>query len=65
MGMLGEIKATVAATKQAVDDLAGPQGRVTKIEAQQVREGWKDWVHTAIVIPLSAGLSVVIHKVLR
>lgn len=44
--ILLEMKEDLAAVKTAVEGLAGPSGRVTKIENSQTRQ-W--WVSTAIL----------------
>jgi len=38
--ILLEIKADTAATRQAVEDLGGPQGRVTSLENQAHMQKW-------------------------
>jgi hypothetical protein len=52
MQMLGDIRADVATTKEAVIGLAGPTGRVTALEEAAKTANTRQWYHTAVVIPL-------------
>lgn len=52
---IGEINGTLAA-------LAGPTGRVTKIEEAQDRAETRTWIHTAVIIPVVGSLHVLAHK---
>lgn len=45
--LLLNIQKDVSETKQAVEDLAGPQGRITQLEKAQERQWWI----TAAVVP--------------
>lgn len=51
-GELANVKANVAATRAAVESLAGPQGRVTALEDTQKFQRW----YTYAVVPALAGL---------
>lgn len=66
MAMLGEIKSDHAATRQAVQDLkdalAGPEGRVTKLERAREWESKKQWIHTSLVVPIAVLINVAIRK---
>lgn len=52
MKMLGDIGRDVAATKEAVIGLAGPNGRVTRLEQDAKTAGARQWIHSAIVLPV-------------
>jgi len=55
--LLVNLQKTASATEQAVKDLAGPQGRVTMLEAAQTRN-W--WITVAV-----APVLISIHGLLR
>lgn len=46
-----------------LDNLAGPQGRVTKLEDDMSWSEKKSWLKTAVVIPVTLALNFVGHKI--
>jgi hypothetical protein len=52
MQLLGDIRADVASTKEIVEGLAGPLGRVTSLEQAAKTASNHQWIHTAIVVPV-------------
>lgn len=54
--ILLEIKADTAATKKAVEDLSGPQGRVTALEDQAKMQKW----YSFAVVPALASIHAVL-----
>jgi hypothetical protein len=52
MEILGNIREDVAATKTAVEGLAGPMGRVTMLEQDAKTASNRQWIHTAIILPI-------------
>ena len=63
MKLLGEIRADCAATKEAVESLAGEQGRVTMLEEAMERSNTRQWLHSAVIVPISAALHLGMKKV--
>jgi hypothetical protein len=59
MQTLLSIAGDVAATKTAVEGLAGPNGRVTALEAQMKTQNFRNWIKTGIVVPIVTGLHLV------
>ena len=59
--LLGNIRETCAKTEQALLDISGPQGRITKIEQSRERDLWKQWLHSSLVVPLTVGINFVIR----
>lgn len=47
---------TLGEIKQAVESLAGPEGRVTRIERDLSWQSRKQWIHSAIIVPVAAAL---------
>lgn len=47
---------TLGEIKQAVESLAGPEGRVTRIERDLAWQNRKQWIHSVIIVPLFAGI---------
>ena len=52
----------IGAIKAMLENLSGPTGRVTKIEEAQDRAETRQWVHTAIILPVVSLAHVVAHK---
>ena len=52
----------IAQMKAMLEALAGPYGRVTKIEEGLDRAETRTWVHTAVVIPIVGAAHVIAHK---
>lgn len=55
--MLTEVKVQNTEALVKIDALAGPQGRVTKIEKQMSWNEKKQWIHTSAIVPLTLFLS--------
>jgi hypothetical protein len=54
---------TLGRIEEAVNSLAGPTGRVTKIEEAQDKAETRSWIQTAIVIPVVAALHLGAKKI--
>jgi hypothetical protein len=52
MKILGDIGRDVASTKEAVLGLAGPNGRVTMLEQDAKTVSTRQWIHSAIILPV-------------
>ena len=52
----------IGAIKAMIEGLSGPTGRVTKIEEAQDRAETRQWVHTAIILPVVSAAHVIVHK---
>ena len=52
----------IGSIKAMLENLSGPTGRVTKIEEAQDRAETRQWVHTAIILPVVSLAHVVAHK---
>ncbi len=61
MKMLQEIASDVASTKATVEGLAGPAGRVTKLEKSMESASNRQWLHSTVILPLTFA----IHALLK
>lgn len=52
----------IGSIKAMLESLSGPQGRVTKIEEAQSKAETRQWIHSAIVIPIVSAAHVIAHK---
>ena len=52
----------IGSIKAMLEGLAGPQGRVTKIEDDMSRAETRQWIHTAIIVPVVSAAHVIAHK---
>lgn len=52
----------IGSIKAMLEGLAGPQGRVTKIEESQDRAETRQWIHTAVIVPIVGAAHVIAHK---
>lgn len=48
--------------KGMLEGLAGPYGRVTKIEQGLERAENRQWLHSAVVVPIVGAAHVLLHK---
>jgi hypothetical protein len=51
MRILGNISADVAATREAIVGLAGPNGRVTVLEDAARSANRQRWIHSSVILP--------------
>jgi hypothetical protein len=70
---MGEIKSSVATALSQVDgvkdthanfrtELLGKGGRITELEEDMVRQGWRQWLHSLVILPLLGLLHVIAHQ---
>lgn len=58
--ILLDIQGKVSATQEAVQALAGPEGRVTKLEHAQDTINTRQWIKATVVAPVIIGLQIVL-----
>ena len=65
--LLVKISNDVAAIKQSQTDmyreLAGRNGRITKIENKQSRDDWRQWIHSVAIIPIVVAINAYLRKI--
>lgn len=60
--ILSRLASDVGYIKGKVEDLSGPEGRVTALEKEQKDARNRQWWHSSVVLPLSlAGHAVMKH----
>jgi len=59
---LTQISGDIGQIKGTLEGLAGDQGRITKLEQAQDKAETRQWVHTAVILPVVSAVHVIAHK---
>ena len=57
-----QMASDIGSIKAMIEGLAGPTGRVTKIEEAQEQAEKRQWLHSVVVIPLVGAAHLIARK---